>query len=280
VPERRGPDRVTLRVASVNLFSGRSVRDGRIDHDRVSTGIAELDADVLALQEVDRGQPRSGGADQTELVATAAGAAERRFLPLVAGAPGEPGWQGVTDGAAPAGPSYGIALVSRREVTAWHELRMAPPRGRFPLLIPSRPPRLLWTEEEPRGALAAVLTRPHLVVGCTHLSFVPGVNIGQLRRVRAWLAGIAEAADAPLVLLGDLNLPGGLPGRLTGWTPLVRGASYPSPAPRVQIDHVLAHGLDPAVAGAATGHGRVVPLPFSDHRALVTELAEEPADFS
>jgi endonuclease/exonuclease/phosphatase family metal-dependent hydrolase len=128
--------------------------------------------------------------------------------------------------------------------------------------------RVLWISDEPRAVVAAVLERPRLVVACTHLSFVPGVNAWQLRRVRAWLTALAAAAGAPLVLLGDLNLPGGLPARLTGWTPLVTGRTFPAPAPRAQVDHALAAGL-PA---AARPDGRVVRLPFSDHRALQVDL--------
>ena len=38
----------------------------------------------------------------------------------------------------------------------------------------------------------------------------------------------------PLFLMGDFNLPGGWPRRLTGFTSLATGATYPSVAPRVQ----------------------------------------------
>jgi len=271
---------VSLRLASVNLFSGRSLRDGLVDHDRVTSGLAALDADVVALQEVDRGQARSGGADQTAVAAAAlGGGTAHRFVPLVAGTPGEPGWTAADPtGPPPSGPAYGIALLSRRPVASWHVLALEPPRGRWPMPVPTRPPRLLWIKDEPRAAVVAVLAEPRLVVACTHLSFVPGINVRQLRRVRGWLAALAERESAPLVLLGDLNLPGGLPARLTGWTPLVTGATYPAPAPRIQVDHALAHGFATGVApglatGLATGaDGRVVALPFSDHRAVIVDL--------
>ena len=268
-----------LRLASVNLFSGRSPADGLIDHDRVAAAVAGLEADVVALQEVDHAQPRSGLADQAGLVAAATGAVTHRFVPLVAGTPGEPGWTRADphrepDGAAtPRGPTYGIALASRRPVTAWHVLPLDPPRGRWPIPVPSAPGRvplrLLWIRDEPRGAVAAVLDDPPLVVACTHLSFVPGVNARQVRRVRTWLAALAAGLDRPAVLLGDLNLPGGLPARLTGWTSLVTAPTYPSPAPRFQVDHVLATGLPPGT----TWHADVVRLAFSDHRAVVVDLA-------
>ncbi len=71
----------------------------------------------------------------------------------------------------------------------------------------------------------------------------------------------------PQLLLGDLNLPGRLPHRLTGWVPLVQALTFPAPAPRVQIDHVLALGSLPRV-----GTGSARELPLSDHRALVVDL--------
>jgi endonuclease/exonuclease/phosphatase family metal-dependent hydrolase len=260
-----------LRLASVNLFSGRSLRDGRIDHDRVAAALADLDADVLALQEVDRFQPRSAGVDQAALAAEAVGAREHRFVATVTGTPGVPGWASAPRPAEPAaeppaGPAYGIALVSRVPVRSWHSLYLDPPWGRWPIPIPGRPPRLLWMSDEPRAVLAAVLDRPRITVACTHLSFVPGVNARQLRRAGHWLTGLPPAG-APTVLLGDLNLPGRLPGRLTGWRSLVDAATYPSPMPRTQLDHALATGLDEAEIT-----GRVTALPFSDHRALVVEL--------
>lgn len=257
-----------LRLASFNLFSGRSLLDGSTDPDRMTAAAATLDADLLALQEVDRHQDRSGGIDQAARITHALGAVAHRFVPLVAGTPGVPGWRGgprgEPDDAVPDGPSYGVALISRRPVISWHVLHLDPAAGRWPIPIPSRPPRLLWLADEPRAAVAAVLEHPRITVACTHLSFVPGVNARQLRRVRRWLS----ALPGPHVLLGDLNLPGRLPARLTGWTPLVTGATYPAPAPRAQIDHALASGLSSTVRVT----GRILQLPISDHRAVIADL--------
>jgi endonuclease/exonuclease/phosphatase family metal-dependent hydrolase len=263
---------VSLRLASVNLFSGRVLGDGRIDTAGAARAVAALDADVLALQEVDHCQPRSGNADQAAIVAAAAGAAHHRFVPLVAGTPGVPGWSAADPAAPPPpGPGYGIALACRRPVARWHVLSLRPAPGRWPIPLPSRPSRVLWLRDEPRAAIAAVLGQERLVVACTHLSFVPGVNAWQLRQVRGWLAALAADAGAAAVLLGDLNLPGRIPARLTGWSPLVNGPTYPAPAPRLQIDHILADGL---LAAGALCRGQVVALPFSDHRAIVADIPE------
>ena len=47
-----------------------------------------LDADVLALQEVDRDQPRSHGVDLTKAAAAAMGAQHHVFAPTLHGTPG------------------------------------------------------------------------------------------------------------------------------------------------------------------------------------------------
>jgi endonuclease/exonuclease/phosphatase family metal-dependent hydrolase len=263
----------SLRLVSFNACSGRSMDDGVADTGRLAAAVAATGADVVALQEVDRFQPRSGGADQAAEVAKALGGAAFRYLGLVHGTPGEPGWLPAPDAHPASGhdtddglgdPTYGIALMTTRPVESWHVLRLKPARGRFPIPVPSRPPRILWIPDEPRAVVAAVLESPRMTVAATHLSFAPGANVRQLRAVKHWLATL----PGPHVLLGDLNLPGGLPARLTRWTPLVTGATFPSPGPRVQLDHVLAHGLPEG----ATVRGRVERLAVSDHCAAVADV--------
>lgn len=267
-----------MRLISANLCSGRSMSDGLIDNAALRTALAGTGADVLAVQEVDQEQPRSNGVDQAALAAEAIGAAAHRMAITVHGTPGDSGWhpgdpQTHADGVAPpAGPAFGIALASRIPVTSWHVLTLPPAPGRWPLpLPPTEPggrPGLVWLRDEPRAVLAAVLEagpgRPAMTVACTHLSFVPGSNLRQLRRARRWLTGL----PGPRLLLGDLNLPGGLPGRLTGWTSLVRGETFPSIAPKVQLDHVLAHDLPEG----ARHSGQAVRLAVSDHCALTVDL--------
>jgi len=95
---------------------------------------------------------------------------------------------------------------------------------------------------------------------------VPGYNIRQLRALRTWLAGLPR----PLVVLGDFNLPGRLPARITGWTPLLRQATYPSMKPRVQLDHVLVDGMSARQLASAAAQVRI--LPVSDHAAVTVDL--------
>src|SRR5689334_3732841 len=77
-----------MRLATFNLMHGRSLGDGRVEPGRLADAVAALDADVLGLQEVDRDQPRSGGADLAAVAAAAMGGAVHRFVPAVVGTPG------------------------------------------------------------------------------------------------------------------------------------------------------------------------------------------------
>ena len=76
-----------MRVATFNILNGRTPQESSVDAARYADAIASLDADVLALQEVDRNQPRSGGADLTAIAAEAMGAVDHRFEPVAPGPP-------------------------------------------------------------------------------------------------------------------------------------------------------------------------------------------------
>ncbi|PPK98759.1 endonuclease/exonuclease/phosphatase family metal-dependent hydrolase [Kineococcus xinjiangensis] len=259
-----------LRLVSWNAASGRG-RDGVVRPGALAEAAASLRADVLALQEVDSAQPRSGGVDQVaEAAARCAhggGAWSWRFARALLGTPGRRGgFVPATGGAGETGPSYGVGLLTPHPVTAWHEFRMPAGRGVLPLpLPPGAPQRVMLVPDEPRVAVAAVVETPRgtLTVVCTHLSFVPTRASVQLLALRQW----ARSLPAPRVLLGDLNLPGRLPAALTGWQRLAAQRTFPAPFPRVQFDHALGEELPLPVRGSAA-----VDLPVSDHRALVVEL--------
>ncbi|VXC45486.1 endonuclease/exonuclease/phosphatase family protein [Nocardioides sp. AX2bis] len=280
-----GPAPRSLRVGTANAASGRGA-GGRPDLEAWAADAARLDVDVLGVQEVDHLLPRSGGIDQTSVVAAACAGDgppwTSRFAAAVLGTPGPArAFRPATGAAHEVGePAYGVALLSRHPVTAWSALRMRPSRAALPLPDPAG--GLQWAPDEQRVALAGVVAAPGgpVTVVVTHLSFAPHRAAGQLRELRRWAADLPR----PLVLLGDLNLPGGVPAALTGWTPLARAATFPAAAPRVQLDHVL---LDAGASGGtgATGvpgegdgqPGRTHVLGGSDHRALTASLRRDDA---
>ena len=253
-----------MRLATWNVLNGTSLGDGRVDASRLCRAAASLRADVLALQEVDRGQPRSHGLDLVGEVAAGTGAADWRFVPALIGAPGGT-WRAATPEDDAAEPhAYGVGLVSALPVLAWHTLRLAPARVRSPIVAPGSR-QVIWLRDEPRVAVAAVVAGPHgpLTVASTHLSFVPGWNVVQLRRLVRWLSQL----PGPRYLLGDLNLPPVAVAAASRWQVLGRRPTYPAPEPRVQLDHVLGGGTVPPVHRVETP-----ALDVSDHRALVVEL--------
>ncbi|MDH6697804.1 endonuclease/exonuclease/phosphatase family protein [Streptomyces sp. MAA16] len=289
-PQARAPG---MRCGTFNVLHGRALRgDGRPvpfapgdPRAPLATAVAAVDADLLALQEVDRYQDRSGLVDQAAVAAAAMDAVDWRYASAVHGrtVPGR-GWvpdpevpgarlygPGDVAGAAGAAPSLGIALLSRRPVRAWRVLRLAPAPVPLPLRVAGRA-GLVLSRDQARAAVAAVVEgeRGAFTAVALHLSFVPGWNARQLRAVRRWIVDLPR----PWLLLGDFNLVGPLPravlnGPLGGeWADLARTPTYPAHRPAVQFDHLLAAGVGEAAAGAVCAPRTGI----SDHRPLLAEL--------
>src|SRR5918998_667118 len=202
-----------MRLATFNILHGRSTRDGQVDLDRLAAAVRTLDPDILALQEVDRGQPRSHLADLTAIAAEAMGAVAYRFAAVLTGTPGAT-WLAATEDDIPGTPAYGIALLSRYPAHSWRATRLPRIPFRFPLYLPE-PGRVIVVDEEPRVVLIGHIETPAgpLAVANTHLSFVPGWSQWQLARALHDLAPLSP----PLVLMGDLNLRNPLPALVAGY---------------------------------------------------------------
>ncbi|GAA4931927.1 endonuclease/exonuclease/phosphatase family protein [Actinomycetospora succinea] len=234
------------------MLHGAATADGPVDLQRFADAVRGLDVDVLGLQEVDRAQPRSGEADLAAVAAEALGATDHRFAPTLHGVPGT--W---VEADVPGAPAYGVALLSRYPVTEWRVVPLPRLPRDVPLVV-GRPRRLVVVRDEPRTALLARVAGPHgpVAVVTTHLSFIPGWNLVQLRHLARTLRD-----EEALVVTGDLNL-GVRRARLgSGLHGLAHGRTFPADAPRRQIDHLLGRGV---VASAP----RVHHPPLSDHRAL------------
>ena len=115
------------------MLHGAATATGPADVDGYAEAVPELDVDVLGLQEVDRAQPRSGGADLTAVAAEAMGAVEHRFAATLLGVPGD--WEPSPVSDPGETPAYGIALLSRLPVTEWRVL----PLPRLPRPRPAAP---------------------------------------------------------------------------------------------------------------------------------------------
>ena len=249
----------TLRIASYNLLHGINLgRHGAVDLPAAAEIIGELDADLVALQEADRGLSRSGAMDQVAELARALGMTGV-FVPALLGSP-DTSWTvcEADDG----GPAYGVGLLSRLPLA--DVVRRALPGGGPGTRGPGASLRNPGWDREPRVALTTTALAGHRTIGITvtHLSYLPWRAVRQLR------AAVPTIGEAPNVLVGDLNLPPMVVrSALPAWQHAGGGPTFPSWRPRLQMHHVLTHGsVD--VAGA-TVHTRTT----SDHRPLVIDLA-------
>jgi endonuclease/exonuclease/phosphatase family metal-dependent hydrolase len=228
-----------MRLATFNIRHGAPSRGYRGDPDRVAAACASLNADVLALQEVDRGVGRSGHADLPAVIAeaTAMNVVFAQTMPFRGG-------------------QYGNALLVRGEID---DVEVLPLGGGY----------RFWVKREPRNAILARgrLSRDDgrgLTVAATHLSTQRGASKQQLSQVvealtrRGW----------PQVLMGDLNRANS---EISGHpaSDLIRFAdgsdpTFPAIKPVLRIDHIAVNGITiDAVAAVRTA--------VSDHLALVAD---------
>lgn len=247
----------TGRVAASH-DAGRTTAPGKprpLSAEALARAFRGVDVDLLALQEVDVGQPRSGGVDQAAIVAGATGMRYARFAAAVGGdvrgARRRP-----TRTSVPVG--YGVALLSRHPVLAW-----------FAQPLPSG--ALDRARDEPRVALAGIVDTPSglLCIVATHLSRTSGPRqLADVRRRARDLAARAAAEPGqrlPTLVIGDLNLA---PWRMW-WAGrlLARAATHPAHAPTYQPDHVVGLG-----GVAQAGPAVAARLPLSDHRMLTVPV--------
>ncbi|MDT5339461.1 MAG: hypothetical protein QOD90_4966 [Mycobacterium sp.] len=251
-----------MRLATFNILHGRTVGDG-VDVGRLQDCVRAIDADVLALQEVDLEQPRSGMADLTAVAADAMGAVSHRFVAAIAGTPGAT-WIAATGREQPGAAAYGISLLSRFPASTWQVARLPRIPMRFPMYL-REPNRVVVIDEEPRAAVIGRFETPlgPLTIANTHLSFVPGWNRRQLRHLVRDLCGL----PGPHLLAGDLNLTPKSVRRSSGMRSLAAGRTFPAKSPERQLDHVLTD--DPTLTATRVD---APEMSISDHRPLVVDI--------
>lgn len=235
-----------LRVATINFQHGHPTE--RID--AALRQIAELEADVLLMQEMDNGLARSEFAHQARIVAA------RASMEHFALVPSRSRLKTIFRGEAPSTSigdlGSGIAICSRHpmvSVTAYD--------------LPTTRSLILWKNwrphiDQPRQLLVARLATPagKVTVACTHLSWLWGQAEVQMRRIEK----ILDTWPGPRLLGGDFNRrssPSSMP-------VLAEEHTFPASDPDRQIDYL--------VGDLIPRESRAVRLAVSDHLALVADL--------
>jgi len=276
---------VGVRITSWNLLHGMAIPpQAATEPTALTKAIQSLESDIYAMQEVDHFLPRSKSRPQMRDIAEGIGARDWAMGASVIGTPGE-SWRKkhehepeiVTNASSHSElmhECYGIGIVSKIPVISWHRLNLGNSPLGLPLIVPGDEtgkgrPRFLYVKDEPRLALAAVLENGFTVVN-THLSFVPGFNLAQLRRVKKWALQIAESTGTRAIVLGDLNLPKNLPIVGSSWKSLVTQNTYPSWGAKIQFDYILS----PDLAFGEYSVRNFAPTGVSDHLPIGVEILE------
>jgi endonuclease/exonuclease/phosphatase family metal-dependent hydrolase len=274
-----------MRITSWNILHGMAIppaAKGAAATSLLNAGqkiAAELAPDLVGVQECDYALVRSENVNQIAEIAASIGAQYFAFAPCIIGTPGET-WRKLGDGdqriitnadsSASHEGSYGIGIASKIEVVQWHRLDLGNSPVGAPLLIPgdeSGPGKVrpIYIRDEPRVALAATLANGYTVIN-THLSFVPGFNFRQLRKLKRWAAELEKATGTVAIIIGDLNLPKNLPVVASQWKSLATQATYPSWGAKIQFDYILSKG------SLNSQHLPTVVTGVSDHLPLSVEI--------
>ncbi|MDP9117061.1 MAG: endonuclease/exonuclease/phosphatase family protein [Actinomycetota bacterium] len=242
----RGRSGERIRVATFNIKHAAAKYGYRGLPDQLAQSCAELEADVLALQEVDVGVPRSRHADLARVAAEACGmsyyfAKARKHA-----------YRG----------QYGNALLVRGSIADVDVVRLAGDH-RHNLVIG---PVVLKPFREPRNAIVATarVRGQAISIGTGHFACEPHVRHSQLARA----AGSLVSRPGPRILCGDFNIAST---QAAEWLEpyglhLAQAQLDPAdPSARPDIDHV-------AVSGFVVHRVETRWLSVSDHPAKIADV--------
>ncbi|MBX5480257.1 MAG: endonuclease/exonuclease/phosphatase family protein [Myxococcaceae bacterium] len=233
-----------LRVMTFNIQSARAGLDA------VAALIRAQDADVVALNEVDRGTTRAHGLNQAEELARRAGYDHFVFFRATSLFGGD----------------YGVALLSRYEILDRAQFRLPTPRGAEPRTV---------------GRVVLAIDGRPFSVYVTHLSNAPARSAVRTLQAR-FIARLMHGDPFPRMLMGDFNDEAESPALLLlkrrfadAFALAGEGSpsTYPLPFPLadLRLDYVLAsRELQPRRAF-------VVRQLASDHYPVVVDFGLPPA---
>lgn len=173
-------DGTRLRIMTYNVHGCRGM-DGKTLPKRIARSIERFEPDIVALQEIDHGRPRSRHDDQSEIIAAELGMHVSFCPTLVTGT-----------------EEYGHAILSRMPMTVVHTAHL-------PTIEPNHRTK---RSREPRAAqwIRVDLGGKALHLINTHLGLNRRERALQVRHLLGseWI-GSVPARD-PIILCGDLNL--------------------------------------------------------------------------
>ena len=229
-----------LRLVAYNIKHGRGM-DNRVDLKRIASVLRKLNPDLIALQEIDHTCTRSGKVHQAAVLGNLLGMHHRfgKFMDFQGG-------------------QYGLAILSRFPVQKSVRHQLAP-------------------GAEPRCALE-VIVRP--AASGPLLSFISIHNDWtrehfRVAQVNDLIMGLRERKH-PVVLAGDFNAEPQAESlarlRASGFTILTKekeAKTFPSPAPRIEIDYFMIRGISLVNPPLTMVHDERIA---SDHRPIVMDL--------
>jgi endonuclease/exonuclease/phosphatase family metal-dependent hydrolase len=238
---RAEPARLRLRVMSYNIHVGIGM-DKKLDLARIAEVIRRERADIVGLQEVDRGVERTGRVDEMKELARLTGM-DYAFAHNL-------DYQG---------GQYGVAVLSRFPILAIDHQRFANRR-----------------ERERRGFI-----RVEVEVEGRRLNFVTTHLDYQFQDGRVFETGqllkALEDVRGPLIVAGDFNEEPRVgayemmikAGFADGWAQeTAAGLTYPADKPTKRIDYVFYRNL----GGDVRANASVPDTLASDHRPVVVTL--------
>jgi beta-N-acetylhexosaminidase len=240
-----------VRVLVFNIHAGKDA-DGTDNLVRVAGVIRSVEADLVLLQEVDRGTRRSGGVDQLAV------------LERLTGYHGAFGRTLDYDGGL-----YGIAMLARWPIASdtLVQLPVEPPQARAGGVY------------EPRGAHVGLVTGPRGGIGVVNTHMDAGRDDHYRRQEVETVIRVADelrAAHRFTVVGGDFNAEPGsavidrmaAAGWVDAWAACGTGAgdTFPAHEPVKRIDYLF---LPPDLT---CEHAEVLAMTTSDHRPLLVTV--------
>lgn len=229
-----------------------NIQAGAGDLTRIAEEIRAMDADLVALQEVDvHWHQRSSFADQATALATSLGM-QMRFAPIyrLAGSEGRPPRE------------FGVALLSRHPIESFRNDSLTRLSTQEANPVPSLQPGLLNAIVNVRGHRVRVLT--------AHLDYRANPSVRQAQVLE--IARVINAAE-PTILAGDLNATPDAAElqplfRLLAdvWPDSSPGFTYPASAPTKRIDFILVSNH------FSMREARVPAAAAADHRPVIASL--------